>query len=288
MRVLLTGASGFLGSRIAQAAADAGHDIVAISRRHGVDMGRMGTPASWRPLLEGVHAVINAVGIIGETRGQTFRALHTESPIALFEACAQAGMRRVVQISALGADAQACSAYHLSKRAADDALRRLDLDGFVLRPSLIHGQGGASARLLCRLAALPVIPVVGDGRQRIQPVHVDDVVATVLRCLTAEPPGLTLDVVGPHALDLADWLQRLRAAQGLPPAPLWRVPQAAAMALAVLGHGFSPMLRRDNLRMLRAGNTADARPLMQFLGRALQDPAQDVRPPVSPSARHSA
>ena len=267
MNILLTGASGFLGRNIAAALLGAGHTVVPVSRRSGIDFRRMRTPQDWLALLDGVDAVVNAVGIIGETRGQSFALLHTQAPMALFDACLQAGVRRVVQISALGADASAGSAYHLSKRAADDGLRSLPLDWFVLRPSLVYGQGGASAGAALRLAAWPRIPVIGRGDQMLQPVHVSDVVATVLRSLTAAEAGLTLDVVGPEAISCADWLQRLRRAQGLAPARLLCVPYSLVLALAALGRGITSMARPDNLRMLQRGSTADMRPLERFLGR---------------------
>ncbi len=273
MRVLLTGASGFIGGHLAAALASTGHHVVPLSRRHGVDIARLSTPAAWRPLLQGIDAAVNAAGIIGETRSQRFETLHTRAPVALFQACAEAGVHRVVQISALGADERAFSAYHRSKRAADEALRGLPLQWFVLRPSLVQGPGGTSARLFALLARLPLVPVIGDGQQRIQPVHVDDVVETVLRCLTSEPARLTLDVVGPEVFTFAGWLQRLRAAQGLAPARLLHVPYGAALALAGLGGALSPMLRAENLRMLQAGNCADAWPLAQFIGRAPKESA---------------
>lgn len=267
MKVLLTGASGFLGRGVAAALAAAGHRAIPVSRRHGTDVRRMRTPQDWLALLDGVDAVVNAIGIIGETRGQRFSVLHTEAPLALFEACRQAGVRRVVQISALGADASARSAYHLSKRAADDGLRSLPLEGFVLRPALVCGQGGASAGAALRLAALPWIPVVGRGQQLLQPVHVGDVVATVLRCLTVPGGGLTLDLVGPEVASCAQWLQRLRRAQGLAPTRLLCLPAPLVVGLAALGRGIHPMLRPENIGMLQRGCTADPGPFERFLGR---------------------
>ncbi|MDR2239784.1 MAG: NAD(P)H-binding protein [Zoogloeaceae bacterium] len=267
MNILLTGASGFVGGNVAAALVRAGHRVRPISRRDGVDVSRMLAPADWLAHLEGVDAVVNCIGIIGETRLQCFATLHTQAPIALFDACVRAGVRRVVQISALGTDETAFSAYHLSKRAADDHLRALDLDWFVLRPSLIYGLGGSSAALFLRLARLPLIPVAGDGGQRVQPVHISDVVAAVLQSLTATETRQTLDVAGAEIFTFAEWLQRVREAQGLPCAPLLRVPFAAALALSHLGRSFSPMLSPDNLRMLAAGYHADAQALTRFLGR---------------------
>lgn len=268
MNILLTGASGFLGRHIAAALRGAGHTVRPVSRRDGVDLSHRLAPAHWRPLLGDVDAVINSAGIIAPHGAQRFEALHTQAPIALFDACVQAGVRRVLQISALGADATAFSAYHLSKRAADEHLRGLDLDGFVLRPSLVYGPGGASTALFMRLAALPLIPVPGDGQQTLQPVHISDVVATVLQCLQARPARQTLDVLGDETFSFAQWLQRLRQAQGLPPGRLLHLPWPLMLGAAHLGRPISPLLHPDNLRMLRRGYRADPRPLARFLGRA--------------------
>ncbi|MBS1190827.1 MAG: NAD-dependent epimerase/dehydratase [Rhodocyclaceae bacterium] len=267
MNVLLTGGSGFIGRNIMAALSAAGHQVRPVSRRSGIDFSRLLTPAHWLPHLEGIDAVINCVGIIGEHGAQRFEPLHTLAPTALFRACAEAGIRRVVQISALGADATAFSAYHLSKRAADDFLRGLDLDWFVLRPSLIYGRGGKSADLFMRLAAWPLIPVIGDGQQELQPVHIGDVVATVMGSLTSPAARQTLDIVGPETVTFAEWLQRMRQAQGLGRAPVLPIPFPLAMALTRIGRHFSPMLQPENLRMLQTGYWADVRPLAQFLGR---------------------
>jgi uncharacterized protein YbjT (DUF2867 family) len=221
MNILLTGANGFIGSNIASALLAAGQHVTPASRSTGIDFCQMLSPANWLPHLEGIDAVINSVGIIGESGSQRFKSLHTLAPSALFQACAQAGVRRVLQISALGADETAFSAYHLSKRTADDSLRRLDLEWFVLRPSLIYGRGGKSADLFMRLAALPFIPVIGDGQQALQPVHISDVVATVMRCLTSSEAQQTLDMPGAETVTFAEWLQTMRQAKGLPPARLF-------------------------------------------------------------------
>ena len=107
--------------------------------------------------------MVNAVGIAAERPGASFDAVHVAAPRALFEACAAQGVQ-VVQISALGADAQARSRFHLSKRSADDCLLAVHRTAVVVQPSLVFGPGGASATLFAAMASLPIVPLVGDGR----------------------------------------------------------------------------------------------------------------------------
>lgn len=271
MKILLSGASGFIGSHIAEALHAGGHEVVAVTRANGVDFMRMQAVDDWLCLLAGIDVVINSVGIITETRGQTFEAVHHHAPAALFQACVHRGIKRVIQISALGADACAVTPYQLTKKAADDVLRSLALEWFVLRPSLVFGPGGKSTVLFQRLARLPVIPLPGRGTQRIQPVHVDDLVAAVMLCLTATQVQRTIDVVGPRAMTFAEWLQRLRIHSGRAMGLTFSIPDVLLMALSqLLRHAF-PLLQPDNLRMLQLGNTADVHPLAQLLGRMPRD-----------------
>jgi uncharacterized protein YbjT (DUF2867 family) len=270
MNILLTGASGFVGRNLTSVLMQAGHRIVPASRRTGFDFRDMTRPSDWRPHLRGIDAVINSVGIIGESGKQRFVSLHRDAPTALFQGCAEAGIRRVIQISALGADHTAFSAYHLSKRAADDALRALDLDWFVLRPSLIYGRGGTSSALFLRLAALPFVPLIGNGQQMLQPIHIGDVAATVQGCLESPDGRQTLDIVGFDTVSFRDWLARMRAAQGLAPTRPLQIPPHLALAAFRLMRHLHPLFQPDNLRMLLTGYHADPAPIAAFLGRPLQ------------------
>lgn len=280
MVVLLTGASGFIGRHLADALAAARHRVICAVRHmpaHGdprfdyvqADFTRDFHADDWLPRLKGVDVVINAVGIIREHGAQTFPAIHERAPCALFAACSQAGIGLVIQVSALGADSQAQSRYHLSKRHADDFLRGLPLRSVIVQPSLVFGTGGRSARLFAMLASLPLTPLPGNGGQQVQPVHVDDVVAAVLASLH-EPlhRRSELTLVGPEPVSLRGFLALLRAAVGLPKARFLPVPMPLVRTAARAGSILPGMLLdEETLGMLERGNTASAQEIAALLGR---------------------
>lgn len=274
MRILLTGASGFIGSRLLEALLRDGHRVVAVSRRkvgEGMwavqhlsrDFSRALSPADWAGAVQDIDVVINAVGILRESGSQRFETLHHRAPAALFAAAAAAGVRRIVQISALGADEGATTPYHLSKKAADDVLASLPVEGIIVQPSLVFGQGGASATLFTVQASQPVIPLPGRGDQWVQPVHVDDLVAVVVALATREPmPGIQgsrrVAVAGPEPMTLREFYRRLRIGMGMrSPARFVSVPMPVMRMLARVGRWLpaSP-LDPDTLSMLERGSTA--------------------------------
>ncbi len=277
--ILITGATGFIGSHLVEALAGAGHKVVCAVKSppredHGrfpfirVDYTRDFDIDVWKPRLEGVEVVINAVGIIREHGRQTFTALHDRAPRALFAACAAAGVK-VVQISALGADENARSRYHLSKKAADDALLALQNRAVVVQPSLVYGPGGTSARLFNLIASLPVIPLPGSGNQQIQPIHVDDLTRAVVALVeTDRYLGQRIPLVGPEPLALRRYLSELRRLMGFGPATFLRIPVALIDITAQVGQRLGKgLLDVETWQMLQRGNTADPGLTRELLGR---------------------
>lgn len=296
MRILLTGASGFIGRALIDALDSRGHTLVlavrdpdAASRswpQHcalAVDFATDHRVADWADRLVGIDVVVNAVGIFRGHGDQTFEALHERAPRALFEACAAARIRHVVQISALGADAGAASAYHRSKRAADEALARLPVRSTVVRPSLVFAPDGASARWFSTLASLPLIPLPGRGGQCVQPLHLQDLAAAIVAIVESPQPPAELDAVGPEPMTLRDYLAALRHAMGLGPARFLPVPPAAMRAAAAVGERLpGSLLDRASLQMLERGNCADAAGIAAVLGRP---PRAASAFPTMPEAR---
>ena len=261
MKVLVCGASGFIGSAVCAELSAAGHDVLrgvrvrALPGDVAIDYATDLQPSDWSARLRGVDAVVNAVGIISEYAGASFDAFHTAAPRALFAACAAAGVRRVVQISALGAG-QGDTAYFASKRAADDALMALPLDWVVLRPSLVFGLDGGSAAMFCKMASMPVIAAPALDGSRFQPIHVSDLARIVAAAIDpATPARGVIDCAGGTALGFDGMLRAYREAMAMPPAPVVHIP-APAMACAAWFGGKLPglPLTPDNWRMLRAGS----------------------------------
>lgn len=284
MVILLTGSTGFIGRHLARALREAGHHVVGVSRTGAGpghlrgDFTRDLRPDVWLPRLQGVDVVVNAVGILRESGSQTFQAVHTQAPQALFRACAQARIRHVIQISALGAQSGS-SGYFRSKHATDQYLASLPVGWTIVQPALVYGRGGVSARLFTTLASLPVIFVPGRGDQRIQPIHIDDLVSAVVALCDQPPARRSIALVGPYPLSYREWLLELRKGMGLGHAPVVCVP----LPLMRLGAWFAQwsrrsLLDRETLDMLAAGNVADPADTARLLGRAPREVAAFVAP----------
>ena len=249
MNILLCGASGFVGRNIRAALESKGHTVIGASSRvntHNqiaVDYSADTAADVWLPRLAGIDAVINAVGVLRNTRRRPIDAVHALTPMALFDACAAAKVRRVIQISALGigkSDADNPTRYASTKRAADAHLLALHAAGkvkaTVLRPSIVFGKGGASSQLFAMLSKMPLLvlpkPVL---TAQVQPIAVQDLargVAVLVDQWDADP---MLECVGETALSLAAFIASLRAQQGCKPARVLALPQWMTTASVKLG-----------------------------------------------------
>jgi uncharacterized protein YbjT (DUF2867 family) len=286
MKILITGSTGFLGQRLAEALHASGHLVISSGRKpylretdataHRLDLQHQDAdfttdfdPAVWVTRLAGVDVVINTVGILREHGEQTFEALHRRAPQALFLAASLVGVRRVVHISALGADASARSRYHITKKLTDDFLAALPLDWVIVQPSLVYGPGGISAGLFDMMAALPLIPVPERGQQPVQPIYIDDLVEAIQSLVEADQPQhRRVALVGPSAMTLRGFLSKLRRGMGMGKARFIYVPlflmRTVARTAAVMG---SSLLDPETLGMLLRGNTSDPDATCQILGR---------------------
>ncbi|MFC0685045.1 SDR family oxidoreductase [Novosphingobium clariflavum] len=287
MHVLIVGAGGFIGRHVAARLLAAGARVTLAARAperlaRSFPMAETlvcdlahDTVADWAPRLAGIDAVVNCAGIIGNRAD--YARVHDEGARALFDACLAAGVGRVIQISSLGADESGVTAYHRSKKRADDHLIALDPAGermgwAVLRPSLVMGRGGASTALFTALAVLPLMPRLGAGRWQVQPIHIDDLARAVLRLLERPGPlACLLDAVGPQAVSTDELTEALRGWLGLGRAPKLALPKPLLALVARLGIGPAT---RESLTMLAAGNTAPSAPFVAALGFCPMTPGE--------------
>jgi uncharacterized protein YbjT (DUF2867 family) len=236
MRVLVTGAYGLIGSAVLARLHRDGHELVGAGRSLEearrrlpyaqwvvADFRRLTTAAAWRPLLSGVEAVVNCVGVLQDGARDDVQAVQVEGTCALFDACAAAGVRRVVHVSAIGASADGPTRFSRTKAQADRHLASLDLDWVILRPGLVLAPAvyGGSA-MLRGLAGLPwVTPAVAS---KVQVVSVDDIADTVAYCLHGNAPTKVIwDLAHPQTYDLSDVAAALRQWHGFPPRPRLRL-----------------------------------------------------------------
>jgi uncharacterized protein YbjT (DUF2867 family) len=277
MRVLVLGASGFIGLHLAIALKAAGHQVLAGSRRRSpafetsglswiqADFARLSSPEAWRTVLADVDAVVNCVGVLQDAPGDSTRLAHETGPEALFHACETAGVQRVIHISAVGADEAAGTEYAISKLGTERWLAATGLNWIVLRPSLVTARtvyGGTA--LLRGLAGFPgVTPVLG-GAQVFRPVTIEDLGQAVRRLLEpGAPSSRVLEIAGPEPISLVAMLRAYRRWLGFGPAPIVRVPGWAAWPLIKAGDlvallGWTSSFRSTAVRQMNHAVEGDA------------------------------
>lgn len=274
MHVLLTGADGYVGGYTLRALRDHGHTVRALVRSgrsiEGTETvrGDVTDAASLEGAFAGCEAVVHLVGIIDErpTKGVTFERVHVEGTRNVAEAARAAGVTRFVHMSANGARPQAPSRYQTTKWAAEEVVRGAGFDHLVIfRPSTLFGDPGAdhpefAKRLWETLVRpFPVLPVFGDGRYELQPVHVTTVADALAQAVTlAAANRQAYCAAGTERIAYEEVLDRVARGAGIAPKPKLHVP----MPLARLGVGTIGALgllpiSPDQFAMLVEGNTCD-------------------------------
>src|SRR5205809_596831 len=280
MLVALTGGTGFVGRHIAATLVARGHRVRVLARDPAgarflsdqnveVVAGGLTDRAALDRLASGADALIHLVGIIVEQGVQTFTAVHVAGTEAVLAAARQAGVRRFVHMSAVGArDEPRATPYHRTKWHAEQLVRASGLSHAVFRPSIISGPENAPIRTLARLHRWsPVVPVFGDGHYPTQPVWVEDVALAF--ALAVEQPALSgaFELGGPQVLTYEAFLLAIgRAARH--PRPLVHIPlalaRAATAAFGVLGA--AAPLTGDQLQMLVEGSATPANAIESVFG----------------------
>ncbi|OQC08583.1 complex I NDUFA9 subunit family protein [Candidatus Skiveiella danica] len=287
-RILILGATGFVGRHICTRLSQAGWSAIVPSRSPAAARHLAGLPrvdvvpgdvhdeATLIRLLAGADAVVNLVAILHGSEA-AFEQVHVELPKKLARACAAAGVRRLVQISALGAALDGPSMYQRSKARGEAVLHTEAaadfLDLTVLRPSVIFGAQDKFLNVFAQLQRMfPLIPLAGADT-RFQPVWVEDVAAAVMRCLQDDATiGQTFEACGPEVFTLRDLVRlagqyagvnqgRGRAVFALP------MPLARVQAWVMERLPGEPLMSGDNLDSMALDNIASGKvPGLDALG----------------------
>lgn len=269
--IVVTGGTGFVGrsvcEKLVERSGGASGRVVVPTRRIGharpIQMLPTVQPvtadlfdeAALARLLEGADALVHLVAVLHGSE-ERFRHVHVELPQRLAAACAEAGVRRVVHVSALGVDANAPSRYLRSKAAGETVWRSSGLDVTVLRPSLIFGAHDRLLNLFARLQAIaPLMPLAGAD-SRYQPVWVEDVASAVLRCLDDPTTiGQVIECAGPDPYTLRQIVEAAGRWSGHP-RPVVALPEAIGRLQAALMELLpgEPLMSRDNIDSMRVPN----------------------------------
>jgi NADH dehydrogenase len=283
--ITVFGGSGFLGRHVVLALAKRGYRVRAAVRRPDLAgfLQPMGTvsqvhavqanlryPDSVKRAMEGSHAVVNLVGIMNEGGKQTFGKVQAEGAKAVAQAAAGLGIDRVVHVSAIGADADSASLYAQSKAAGEAAVFAARPDAVILRPSLVFGPEDNFFNLFGGLSTIsPVLPLIGGGTTRFQPVYVGDVAEAVARAVDGSlKAGTVYELGGPQVQTFRQLLELVLRETGrsclLVPLPGF-IAKINAWFLQLLP---SPLLTVDQVKLLESDNVVSDAAITQ--GRTLQ------------------
>jgi uncharacterized protein YbjT (DUF2867 family) len=279
VKVLVTGGTGFIGPHVVRAIQDAGHDVRALVRKGSIPgtepaQGDLTDSESLRRAVEGVDAVVHLVGI-RQGREEQFQRVMVDGTRDLLAAAREAGVARFVNMSALGTTAESKDLvpYYHAKWLQEGLVRESGLEYVIFRPSFVFGKEGGIIPTFRKLAKLaPVTPIVGSGKQRIQPIWVDDVAAYFADALAKpEAANRLFELGGPDVVSWDEFWVRLKRALGVR-RPSVHVPMAIMRANALVTErlpGDIP-LTRDLLKMLEHGdNVVTNTDAVETFGRPL-------------------
>ena len=287
MTILLLGSSGFIGRKVRSLLVQMGHDL-RLPTHQQLDFSNLDWHSNQQKLvklLTGVEVVINMVGIMSNDADE-LEKVHHHSPVNLAKLAKTMGVKRWVNLSALGADSSHQVAFLASKGRGDKALQSLADDNFsvfIVRPSLIFGrttqQYGASCALFIKLAKLPVLCLPKAGEFHIQPVHVNEVAEGLVKLAIqmphhADTASTVIRFTGKTVVTLADYLQAIRQVihQKSPlfiitlPMVLAKMAMALIKPLSLFHSIPNTMLSTDSLSLLEDDSVADYHEFAKLLG----------------------
>jgi uncharacterized protein YbjT (DUF2867 family) len=280
VKVLVTGGTGFVGPKVVHALRAAGHDVRALARNPrkartleawGCELaaGDVTDAASLRAAVVGMSAVVHLVSII-TGRPEDFRRVMEDGTRNLVEAARAAEVPRFVLMSALGVSEETKDLvpYYHGKWEMEQAVAGSGLASVVFRPSFVFGKDGGVLPLFVRQVRWsPVVPVIGSGERRLQPIWGDDVAAFFAAAVASDAPTGTFELGGPEAVTWNELYERIRKTLGVRRATLHIPFGLIRPAAGIVERLPKAPITRDQLTMLEAGdNVCDIGPALEAFG----------------------
>lgn len=285
MKAAIAGGSGFIGSAITRRMAAAGNIDVRVLTRNpeaarkrldapGIEFVRadVSEPATLAGAIEGADAVVAAMQFDGypvenPRRGLTFERIDYGGTVALIAAAKQAGARQFIYISGDAADEASAHPAFRAKGRAECAVRESGLAYTIFRPSLVYGPGGKVITMLANaLRFAPAFAIPGTGRQKVQPVLIDDLAQCVTMAVMGYGRAGTYDVGGPESMTFEDMMRIIMEVTGHR-RPLFHIPEGVMGAIGAIAEMLpSPVLSRDAVAFLTADHGCNIGPTVAEFG----------------------
>jgi NADH dehydrogenase len=273
MKIIIAGCSGFVGLSIARYLLDLGHEVIPLIRPGSeskidfidkVDPLLLDPLEPMEPVTGKVDVLINAIGIIREfpSRGITFEKIHYEIARNLVDFAKMSGIPRFIQISALGVSSGSETGYQRSKARAEEYIFESGLNWTIFRPSMIIGPGDHVTDLFSDMVRrLPIVPVIGDGNYKLQPVHIDDLCEGLAKSLEDTRAAWKIfELGGPEVLTFNHMLDQIGKALGKPKVRKMRQPVTMMRFMAGLFGRFKWFpITAEQITMLLSDNYTDDR-----------------------------
>ncbi|WP_223690140.1 NAD(P)H-binding protein [Leifsonia poae] len=267
MRVAITGGTGFVGRHLAERLDPA--DTVIVSRRTGVRIDDVDALAA---AFAGCDVVAHCAGINRELGDQTFERVHVEGTRSVVEAARRAGVKRIVMVSFLRARPDCGSAYHETKWAAEELVRRSGIDHTILKAGMVFGPGDHLVNHVTRaVRTVPLFATVGFRERTVRPIPVDDAIDVLIAAIEGRISEQTVAVVGAEELTLGEAVRRIARVAGRRPiyfpAPVWSIRALAQLTEWTM---VVPLVAKAQARMLDEGVSVPA--------PFAPEPPEDIRP----------
>jgi NADH dehydrogenase len=279
--IIVAGGTGFIGSHSVRKLAERGHALRLLtfkgpglapdlpSERVRYAAGSITDPASLSGKMDGCDVAVNFVGIIVEVGNATFERMHVQGVRNLLEEAKRAGVKRFVHISALGTSDRPASEYFRTKWEGEQLIKGSGLEYVILRPSLVFGPEDKFFNMLKPMLYSPIVPVIGTGRTRFQPVWVEDVASCIVKAVEDEGPlNGVWEIAGPEQMTYDEMLDKMADALSLSPRIKLHIPVGLMNPVARLMETILPRppVTTDQLKMLSIDNTTGSNAITEIFG----------------------